>query len=127
MSIAFHFETKVFKITISVGIAIGEVHLVIFINKSIVPGQSIVRLIVTTALTISILIVLYVLSPPVPAKIFLLRLTLRINDNFHAHFVQIVHFVVIEYIESHFMVFEGIWDFEEKPLGVAICIDVILQ
>lgn len=108
MSVALHFETKVFKITISVGIAIGEVHFVIFINKSIVPGQSIVRLIVTTALTISILIVLNVLAPSVPAEIFLLRLALRINDDFHAHFVQIVHFVVVENIESHFMVSEGI-------------------
>jgi hypothetical protein len=33
---------------------------------------------------------------------------------------------MVKNIESHLMIFEGIWHFEEKPLRVAIGVDVIL-
>ena len=108
MSVAFYFKTKVLEIAVGIRVAICKINLVILIDKGIVPGQSEVRFIAIATLTIPILVVLYVLSSSMPTEIFLLRLPLRIDDNFHPHLIQVVHFIVIENVESNFMIFESI-------------------
>ena len=87
MGIALNFEAEVLKVAVGVRITICEVDFIVFIDEIIVPGQGKIGFILHTALAIAILIVLYILSPSVPADIFLLGLPLRVYDNFHPHFV----------------------------------------
>lgn len=70
---------------------------------------------------------MYILAASMPAEIFLLRFSLWIDYNLHPHLVKIIHFVLIQNIETDFMIFEGIWHFEKEPLRVAIRVDIILQ
>lgn len=51
-----------------------------------------------------------------PANIFLLALSLGVNDNLHSHFVEVIHLILIEDIELDCMVFEGVGNFKEEPL-----------
>lgn len=51
-----------------------------------------------------------------PANIFLLALSLGVNDNLHPHFVEVIHLILIEDIELNCVVLEGVGDFEEEPL-----------
>lgn len=62
-----------------------------------------------------------------PTKIFLLRFPLRVDYDLHSHFVEIVHFVLIQDIEADFVVFKGVWYFEKEPLRITICVDIILK
>lgn len=59
-----------------------------------------------TASTVAILIISNVLSRSVPTDIFLLRLPFGVNNDFHAHLIEVILFVLIE-------------DFEPRPLSLS--------
>lgn len=61
-----------------------------------------------------------------PTKIFLFRLSFRVDNNLHSHFIEIIHFVLIENFEFHCVIFKGVRYFKEKPLRVSIGIYIIL-
>ena len=62
-----------------------------------------------------------------PTYILFLGLSFGVYDDLHAHFVEVVHFVLIEDVEAHFHVLSGVRDLEEEPLGIAVGVDVVLQ
>lgn len=62
-----------------------------------------------------------------PTNILLLGLLDRIYNNLHATLVQTILFIQVNNIESNFHPFGNIGNFEEEPLGVAICVDVVLE
>jgi hypothetical protein len=52
----------------------------------------------------------------VPTQILLLRLSLRINDDLHSHFIKVVEFVLVEDFELDSMPLASIGHLKEKPL-----------
>lgn len=127
MGIALDLEAEVLKVAVSVGVAVGEVDLITVIDEVVVPRERKVGLILSGTLTIAILVILYILTSPVPAEILLLGLPLGVDDDLHAHLVEVVHLVLVEDVEAHLVVLEGVGHFEEEPLGVAVGVDVVLQ
>jgi len=127
VGIALDLEAEVLKVAVSVGVAVGEVDLITVIDEVVVPRERKVGLILSGTLTIAILVILYILTSPVPAEILLLGLPLGVDDDLHAHLVEVVHLVLVEDVEAHLVVLEGVGHFEEEPLGVAVGVDVVLQ
>ena len=95
MSVAFDFVHQVFKITVSVRIAIGKVNFVFTVLEIILPGQGVVRFVANAALAVPVFKVLNVLSVPMPADVLLLAFPFGVDDHLHSHFVQIVSFILV--------------------------------
>ena len=96
-------------------------------GESVLPGESEIGLILIAALAVAVLVVLDVLTSSVPAKVLFLRLFLGVDDDLHAHLVEVVEFVLVEYFELDFEVFGGVGSFEKEPLRIAVRIDIILE
>ena len=62
-----------------------------------------------------------------PTNILLLGLFDRIENNFHTTLIETILFIQVNNIESYFHSFGNIGNFEEEPLRVAICVDVVLE
>lgn len=62
-----------------------------------------------------------------PANIFLLALPFRVNYDPHSHFIEVIHFILVEDVELDCVVFEGVGHFKEEPLGIPVSVDIVLQ
>lgn len=69
-----------------------------------------------TTATVAVLVVANVLSRTVPTKVLLLRFPLGVNNNLHAHPIQIVLFVLVEYLEPRPLSLSSIGHAKEEPL-----------
>lgn len=127
MRVAFYLVHQVFKVGVGVWIAVGEIDIIVCIGEGIVPAQGEVGFVDCAAFAIAVLVVLNIVSCPMPANIFFLALSLGVNDHLHPHFVQIVHFVLIQNVELDCMILEGVRYFKKEPLRVPIGVYVVLQ
>ena len=127
MRVTFYLLEHSFKVGVSIRITISKIDLIFIILKLIVPTQCKIWLILSTTLTVSILIIFNILSISMPTYIPFLTLSLWVYDDLHTHSIKIIHLIVIENVESTSMTLESIWYFEEKPLTVAICVDIVLE
>lgn len=115
------------QISVREGIVIGKVHVVIRVQKGVLPGQREKRLILSRTFGVAVLVVLDALPTPVPAQIFLLRLLLTIDDDLHPSVVQAVMLIQIQYIKPHLLVLHSVRHLEEKPLRIPVRVYVILE
>jgi len=96
------------QITVGVRIRIGKVHFVVVVQEGILPCKRIVGLVLESASTVSIFIVVDVLPTSVPTEIFLFRLLLAVNDYFHAHLVKTVLLVLVKDVKLNLVILDGI-------------------
>ncbi len=61
-----------------------------------------------------------------PTEILLLGLFLTVNDDFHAHLVQTVLLVLVQYVEFYLLPLICVGNLKEKPLRVPVRVDVVL-
>ena len=97
--------------------------------KSVSKGQWIVATIISGILAFKrILVVVYVLTNPMPAK-FWVTFTRAdwITEDPHTVIVERIWFRQVKYIEFDCVTLERICNSEEVPLGVTICVDIILK
>ena len=52
---------------------------------------------------------------------------IRIVEDFHSVVVKRIWFRKINDIELHFGILSGIANSEEKPLGMTVCVDIVLK
>ena len=76
MSVTFYLEHHALKVTIGVGVAIGEVKVIIIVEDCVVPAESEIWLVICTTFAIAILVVFSVLTTTVPTHVSLLTLPL---------------------------------------------------
>lgn len=79
-----------------------------------------------TVSLISVLIIIDIRCYSVPADIFLLLDMVTKTKHFHSIVIKGFWFGKIEHVELDALAFSCVSDSEEIPLGVAICVDVIL-
>lgn len=127
MGIRFYFKKHILEIGVCVGIAIGKVNFVLLIIEGVIPTECEIRFIICAAFAVAILVVLNIITSAMPAYIFFLALSLGVDNDFHSHFIQIVHFILIEDVKLDSVSFVCVWHFEEKPLRVTVGIYIILQ
>jgi hypothetical protein len=106
--ITFYLEEEIFKITEGIRIAICKIDLIVIIKKLVIPFQCEKRLIFDPTFAITIFIVFNIFPSSMPTQVLLLRLSLRVNYNFHSHFVEVVEFILIENFELDSMSLTGI-------------------
>ena len=74
-----------------------------------------------------IFVIIYLLTDSMPSDILFLFLLLRETQYLHTIVVKRIRFGQVYYIESIFLPFFKIMNSVEKPLGMTICINIILQ
>jgi hypothetical protein len=84
------------------------------------------RLLIIVSLEI-VLVIFDVLSNPMPSDPLSVLDRIGIVEDFHSIVIERVRFCKINDIKLHFSVLSGITNSEEKPLGMTVCIDIILK
>ena len=114
--VAFYFEHHVLEIAVGVGVAVGEVDLVIIVEEVVVPAECEVGFIAAAALAVAVLIIEDVVSFAMPADVLLLAFPFGVDDDLHAHLVKVVHLVVVQDVKLADVALDCVGNLEEEPL-----------
>jgi len=115
-TIALYFKEEVFQIAVCVRVGVSKVDIVIVMGKGIVPRERKERFVFSSCFAVSILVVLDIVTTAMPTQVLQLRLLLRINNNLHAHLVEIIYLVLIQDLELDPQLRSRVRHLEEKPL-----------
>ena len=74
-----------------------------------------------------VLIIVDVRAYSVPSNSLYILYFIWVTENFHSIVIEWIRLCKIYYVEPNFLTFGCVPDPEEKPLSVAICVDVVLQ
>ena len=74
-----------------------------------------------------VLVVLNVGANPVPTNVFLLRVARGVGQDPHPLIIQTVRLGEVNDIKSYFVALFCVADSEEVPLGVPICVNIVLE
>lgn len=72
VGVSLNFRNVRLQVAISIGIGVGEVDLIVFVGKRVLPGERVVRLVLKRAPTVPVFVVVDVLTAPVPTQVLLL-------------------------------------------------------
>ena len=73
------------QVGVGVGVGVGKIHLIAIIRERVLPSQGVVRFVFQSAPAVPVFVVVNILSTPMPAQVFLLRLFLTIYYHLHPH------------------------------------------
>ena len=125
----FFYTVEVFlKIAVGVWKAVSEKLLVIVVLESVSESECVVSSEESTLIPlISIRMIVDRLSNPMPPDTLFIFHFIAEFKNFHSVIIKGIRLSKIQKIEFYFLSFEGIAASKEVPLGVAICVDVVLK
>jgi hypothetical protein len=119
------------QIRVSVREAVTEVNGVISGVESVRKSQRIIFLVretITVDLIANVVLVVADLSAyAMPAKLVLFSQVVAVGEHAHSLIVKTVRLGQVYNIEPDFVAFPRVRHFEEKPLSMAISVDVVLQ
>lgn len=127
VGVAFDFEHEVFEVAVSVRIAVCKVDFVVSVGEGVVPREGEVGFVVVATFTVTVLVILDILASSMPAHILLLALSFGVDDNLHAHLVEVVHLVLVQDIKLDCVILESVRHLEEEPLRVSVGVYIVLQ
>ena len=102
--------------------------LIIIILKSVIEAERIVCLHESTNGSFEfVLVVIYVCTDSVPAETFFLLGFGGKTEHLHAVIIKRIWLGQIDKIELDFLPLTSVSNSEEKPLGMAICVDIVAK
>ena len=62
-----------------------------------------------------------------PRNITVFRLFFTVDNYLHPKPIKAVDFIQIKNVKFYFIILKSVLNFEEKPLGISICVDIVLE